>query len=58
MEYEIKLTQQEAQIIFMGLGELPIKVGVNLLIKLQQEIAKQDQVKAMLTIQQMHLILI
>lgn len=47
MEYEIKLTQQELQVIQMGLGELPLKLGINLLGKLQQEVARQDTEKAM-----------
>jgi len=46
MKYQIELTQQEAQVIIMGLGELPIKIGVNLLMKLQQKIVKQDADKA------------
>lgn len=46
MEYTIKLTQQEIQVIQMGLGELPLKLGINLLGKLQREVAKQDAEKA------------
>jgi hypothetical protein len=43
MNYEIKdLTQQELQTIFQGLGELPLKVGLNLFGKLQTQIAEQD----------------
>ena len=47
MHYEIKdLTQQELQVIFQGLGELPLKVGLNLFGKLQQQIAAQDEKNA------------
>lgn len=42
MQYDLSLNQQEIQILFMALGELPIKVGVNLLSKLQQSVAEQD----------------
>jgi hypothetical protein len=47
MHYEIKdLTQQELQVIFQGLGELPMKVGLNLFGKLQGQIAAQDEKNA------------
>lgn len=46
MEYDIKLTQQELAVIFMGLGELQLKVSVNVFAKLQQEQVRQDEAKA------------
>lgn len=46
MEYTIKLTQQELSIIYSGLGELPLKLSVNLLGKLQQVQQKQDKENA------------
>lgn len=46
MEYEYKLTQQDLAVIYQGLGELPLKLSVNLFAKLQQEQAKQDAAKA------------
>lgn len=46
MEYNIKLTQQEAHILQMGLGELPLKVGINLLGKLTSQIKEQDEANA------------
>ena len=46
MEYEIKLTQQELQLLFQGLGEIPLKVTLNLFSKLQQQVQEQDTAKA------------
>lgn len=46
MTYEFKLSQAEMQVIFAGLGELPLKVGLNLFGKLQGEIQRQDAEKA------------
>lgn len=46
MEYDIKLTQQDLQAIFLGLGEIPLKLGINLVEKLRAEVARQDEAKA------------
>lgn len=46
MEYNLNLTQQEVQVLFMALGELPIKVGVNVLSKIQFMVAQQDEASA------------
>lgn len=46
MEYIIKLTQQELNIIYMALGEVPVKIGINLLAKLQKEQKEQDEKNA------------
>ncbi|MCR8961132.1 hypothetical protein M0765_026410 [Variovorax sp. S2] len=47
MLYEFKdLSQQELQVIFQGLGELPLKMGLNVFGKLQQQIAAQDEKNA------------
>lgn len=43
MEYEIKLTQQELQIIYQALGELPLKFSVNLFGKFQLAQKEQDE---------------
>lgn len=46
MEYKINVTQQDLQVLFMGLGELPVKIAVNLLGKLQSQVAEQDSKSA------------
>jgi hypothetical protein len=38
MEYTIKVTDQELQAILQGLGELPLKLSLNLFGKIQQQI--------------------
>jgi hypothetical protein len=48
MEYTLILTQQDAQIIVNGLGELPLKVAANTFAKLQKQIAEQDEKNAVL----------
>lgn len=39
MEYTIKLTAQELQAVVQGLGELPLKVSLNLFTKIQQQVS-------------------
>ena len=46
MEYEIKHTQEELNIIYQALGELPLKMTLNLFFKLKSEQEKQDKEKA------------
>ena len=46
MEYKINVTQQDLQVLFMGLGELPVKIAVNLLGKIQSQVAEQDSKSA------------
>lgn len=46
MDYKITLNQQELQIVYAALGELPMKVSINLFGKLQQEQQKQDKANA------------
>lgn len=46
MEYDIKLTQQELNLIYQALGELPLKMSINLFGRLTQEQQKQDKEKA------------
>lgn len=46
MDYELKLTQAELQVVFQGLGELPLKVSIGLLSKLQILVNEQDIAKA------------
>lgn len=43
MEYEFRFTQEEAQIIVNGLSELPIKQGIAVLQKLQNQFNKQKE---------------
>jgi hypothetical protein len=47
MKYNIELTQQELQVIYAALGELPLKMTINLFSKLQQAQQKQDAENAM-----------
>jgi hypothetical protein len=46
MEYDFKLSQQELNLIYLALGEVPLKVSLNVYAKLQQEQQKQDEAKA------------
>ena len=46
MTYDLNLTQQELVLIFQALGELPLKVTLNLFSKLQAEMQRQDEAKA------------
>ena len=46
MEYTITFTQQEIQLISMALGELPMKMTLNLFGKIQQEVKRQDDSQA------------
>ena len=46
MEYVFTVTDQEAQFIAQGLGELPTKVGMGLLIKLQKQATEQDKAES------------
>jgi hypothetical protein len=46
MNYKIELSQQEVQLIYQALGELPMKMVLNLFGKIQQEVLKQDTSKA------------
>jgi hypothetical protein len=46
MEYELKLTQQELNLIYQGLGELPLKLSVNIFGKLQLTQKEQDEKNA------------
>lgn len=46
MEYTITVTQQEIQILFQGLGELPLKATLNLFAKMQAQVSEQDAANA------------
>jgi len=47
MEYTIILTEQELQVISMALGELPLKVSINVFGKIQaQKMAAQTSNKS------------
>lgn len=41
-EYTITITSAEADIIGKGLGELPLKEGVNIFLKLKAQIIQQQ----------------
>jgi hypothetical protein len=43
MQYQITLTQQEAQVVILALGELPMKSVLGLFNKLQQSFADQEK---------------
>jgi hypothetical protein len=42
-EYDIHLDEQEANTVLQGLGELPAKVGYNLITKVAQVIATTNK---------------
>ena len=42
MEFILKLTQDEIQIIAQGLGELPLKFSGPIMVKLQKQVTEQD----------------
>jgi len=46
MEYTLKLSQQDIQIISQALGELPLKMVVNVFGKIQQQALEQESVKS------------
>lgn len=46
MGYKFILTQQEAQLLITGLGELPLKQSAVLFNKLVEEMQKQDKASA------------
>jgi hypothetical protein len=46
MDYELKLTQQEAQLVLNALAELPLKFSGAAYSKIQQAIVEQDRQKA------------
>lgn len=46
MEYDLKLTQQELQTIYLGLGELPLKLSLNVFSKLQHAQKTQEDANA------------
>jgi hypothetical protein len=46
MEYDLKLSQQQVQLVLQALGELPLKVTLNVFAAIQEQVAKQDDEKA------------
>lgn len=46
MHYEIQHSQEDLNLIYAALGELPLKVTVNLFLKLKREQERQDKEKA------------
>jgi hypothetical protein len=42
MEYTLKLSQQDVQVIIAALGELPLKISGNAFGIVRQQIAEQD----------------
>lgn len=46
MDYLINFTQQEIQLISLALGELPLKISLNLFSKIQQAVDEADRTSA------------
>lgn len=46
MEYDLKLSQQQVQLVLQALGELPLKVTLNVFAAIREQVAKQDDEKA------------
>lgn len=46
MDYEFKITQQELQVIYHALGDMPLKLSLNVFTRLQQQQQQQDNDKA------------
>jgi hypothetical protein len=46
MEYQIRLTQQEVQLILAALGELPLKLTMSAFANINAQVIQQDQAKA------------
>lgn len=44
--YELKLSQQEMQVILAGLGELPMKVAAGVYASVRQQVQAQDAANA------------
>jgi hypothetical protein len=42
-EYDLHLDEQEAQLVLQGLGELPAKLGYNLITRVAQIVATTNQ---------------
>jgi len=49
MEYNLKFTEQDLQILNMALGELPMKIAAPFVQKLNEQIAAQKTVDLPLT---------
>ena len=45
MTYKIELTEQDLQVLNMGIGEIPFKLAAPLVDKLNQQIAEQQKPK-------------
>lgn len=45
-EYTFTMTQQEAQLVFNALGQLPLKTTVAVYTRLQQQVIAQDAARA------------
>jgi hypothetical protein len=43
MDYLIKFSREELQLVINGLGELPAKISINLIQKIQQEVFNQEK---------------
>jgi len=46
MEFTITFTKDELQTILNGLGELPAKISLNVIGKIQEEVFKQETKKS------------
>jgi hypothetical protein len=46
MDYILKLSQQDVQVIINALGELPLKISANTFGSIQRQVQEQDAVNA------------
>jgi hypothetical protein len=46
MEYDLKLSQQHVQTVLQALGELPLKFAVNVFAVINEQVARQDEERA------------
>ena len=45
MDYTLKLSQQEIQVISQALGELPLKMTLGVFASIQNQVKAQDEAK-------------
>lgn len=46
MTYDLKLSQAHVQTVLQALGELPLKLSLNVFAAIQEQVAKQDEASA------------
>ena len=50
MEYEIRINEQDAQLILQALGELPLKATLNTFLKVNRQIVEAQKGKPTATL--------